>query len=47
VVLTTLRSEPAAAAVVGQRFRFETTVTSIETGQSATTAREITIVNDT
>ena len=47
VVLTALRDETAAAAVVGQRFRFETTVTSVETGQSATTAREITIVNDT
>lgn len=47
VVLTGLHDETAAAAVVGQRFRFEATVTSVETGQSATTTREITIVNDT
>lgn len=47
VVLTTIRSETAAEALVGQRFRFEATVTSTLTGQSATTAREIVLVNDT
>lgn len=47
VVLTTVTSQAAAAALVNQRFRFETTVTSSDTGQSATTTREIVIVDDT
>ena len=47
VVLTTVNSQSAAAALVNQRFRFEATVTSNDTGQSATTSREIVIVDDT
>ena len=39
-----IQSQPQ---LVNQRFRFETTVTSTDTGQSATTAREIVIVDDT
>ena len=47
VVLVAVNSAAAADALVGRRCRFEATVTSLSSGQSATVAREVTIANDT